>query len=587
MRDKIIDEYRTGQSMEGYRVFGAHFTREYEQDGVRFTVYAPHAEKVELIGDFNGWTGWSMQRDSHGIWSMFAQDIKQGALYKYRIHTQQGEVCDRMDPFAFLSEKRPDTASVVWNLDGFGWTDWAYLDRRDKNFTKPMSIYEVHLGSWHKNGQEFLNYEQAADLLIPYLQELGCTHVEFLPLTEHPLDASWGYQTTGYFSATSRYGTPHQLMKLVDRCHAANIGVIMDFVPLHFVTDFYALHQFDGGYLYESENEAERFSQWGTVLFDFTKPHVLSFMKSALDFWLSYYHIDGIRYDAVSNLIYHGGQPERGVNEPGVWFLKNTNYALGQKWPGVMLIAEDSSMYLKVTAPVEYGGLGFDYKWDLGFMNDTFAYLQSGERRQNRISASTEYYYQEKYILPFSHDEVVHGKKTIVDKLPGTYEQKFAQARVLYLYMFTHPGKKLNFMGGELAELKEWDEEKELAWNLRTYPAHDAFFHYICELGNIYYEERALYGTDLHPDGFRWVMRGGGVFAYERRDLAGQVMLVVLNFTNETRHIAVPAKDGAWKLCLSTQETQFGGETPIYARQMGGQLQLEMPNYSGGIWRKK
>lgn len=556
--DQRIQTYLQGASETGYEVFGAHLAHEYGQDGTRFTVYAPQARLVQLIGGFNDWQGWDMSPEGGGVWSIFAQNVGQGALYKYRISTADGGVYDRADPFAFFSEKRPDTASIVCGLGGFPWTDGAYLAQRSKHFDRAMHIYELHAGSWRRaEDGGFLDWDALADALIPYVLGLGCTHIELLPLTEHPFDGSWGYQTAGYFSATSRYGTPEQLMRFIDRCHRAGLGVLLDFVPLHFVCDFYALHQFDGGFLYESEDEALRFSEWGTALFDYTKPHVLSFMKSALDFWLSYYHIDGLRYDAVSRLIYHGGDPQRGVNEAGVWFLKNANFALSQKWPDVMLIAEDSSMYLKVTAPVAYGGLGFDYKWDLGFMNDVFGYFAGERRGADRISASTEYFYQEKYILPFSHDEVVHGKRAVLQKLPGTPQEQFARARVLYLYLFTHPGKKLSFMGNEFAACREWSEEGALDWALASEPSHAAFARCYAALGALYRGEPALYETDLHPEGFRWLRAGGGVFLYERCALSGKRLLAALNVSGRTEALGLPG--GAWEVGLSTDDADFGG----------------------------
>lgn len=574
--DQRIQTYLQGASETGYEVFGAHLTHEYGQDGTRFTVYAPNARKVELIGSFNGWQGWEMPCEGCGVWSIFAQGVGPGALYKYRMHTADGGVFDRADPFAFYSEKRPDTASIVYALDGYAWDDAAYLAQRDKHYGRAMHIYELHAGSWRRAADGgFLDWDALGDALIPYVLGLGCTHIELLPLTEHPFDGSWGYQAAGYFSATSRYGEPHGLMRFIDRCHRAGLGVLLDFVPLHFVCDFYALHQFDGGFLYESEEEALRFSEWGTALFDFTKPHVLSFMKSALDFWLTWYHIDGLRYDAVSRLIYHGGDPQRGVNEAGVWFLKNANFALSQKWPDVMLIAEDSSMYLKVTAPVPYGGLGFDYKWDLGFMNDVFGYFAETRRGADRISASTEYFYQEKYILPFSHDEVVHGKRSVLQKMPGAPREQFARARALSLYFFTHPGKKLSFMGNEFAAQREWSEAGELDWQLAAAPEHAAFARFYAALGALYRGEPALYETDLHPEGFRWLRAGGGVFLFERRAVTGRRLLVALNLSGQAQELALP--DGAWETRLSADDADFGGEGRSLLPRARGPLRLPSP----------
>ena len=570
-----FDRYLQGDSLSGYEIFGAHLCREYDQDGVRFTVYAPGAAKVEIIGSFNQWVTWPMQREESGIWSVFIGGAKEGDMYKYHITTAQGEVHDRMDPFAFYSEVRPATASIVYQVEGYPWGDQEWMNSRSKNYNSPMSIYEMHPGSWKtKDAQEdrrFYHYDELAEELIPYVKEMGYTHIELMPLTEHPFDGSWGYQVAGYFSPTSRYGEPRQLMKLVDACHQAGIGVILDFVPLHFVRDFYALHMYDGGYLYESEYEEKRYSPWGTALFDFTKPHVLSFLKSAIDFWLSRYHFDGIRYDAVSNLIYHDGDPGKGINEPGVWFLKNCNYAIGQRHPNVMLIAEDSSQCLKVTAPVAYGGMGFDYKWSLGWMHDTldFFALPPEVRAANKkkFTHSLHYFYQDIFILPFSHDEVVHGKKTIIDKLYGDYGQKFDQLRCLYLYMYTHPGKKLNFMGNELAEFKEWDEAKQLGWNLLTYPAHEAFWRYYRKLLHVYKEQPALYGEDYNMLGFRWIDKGErypALFAYERSAMEEKIF-VVLNLSDRPAHnyMLDVGRPGEYEVLLDTALPEYGGSISL------------------------
>ncbi|MBC8570870.1 1,4-alpha-glucan branching protein GlgB [Zongyangia hominis] len=567
-----LSTYLHGASQTGYEIFGAHLCREDGQEGARFTVYAPNAARVELIGAFNDWNGWGMKREGSGVWSAFVGGAKAGDLYKYRITTADGEVYDRADPFAFSCERRPNTASIVCGMEGFSWGDGAWMEKREKNYNAPLNIYEVHAGSWkQKNALEdgrFLNYEELAAELIPYVREMGYTHIELMPLTEYPFDGSWGYQVTGYFAPTSRYGTPEQLMRLIDACHQAGIGVILDFVPLHFVRDFFALHLFDGGFLYESDFEDRRYSQWGTALFDFTKPHVLSFLMSSIDFWLSRYHFDGVRYDAVSNLLYHDGDPGRGVNEAGVWFLRSCNFAISQRHPTAMLIAEDSSECLKVTAPVVYGGMGFDYKWSLGWMHDTLDYFAlpplDRERHRGKFVHSMSYFYQDIFILPFSHDEVVHGKRTIIDKLYGDYGQKFDQLRCLYLYMMTHPGKKLNFMGNELAEFKEWDEDQELGWNLLTYPAHDAFWRYFRRLQHLYREEKTLFQEDYNAMGFRWVDQGErypALFAYERSTLDEKIY-VVLNLSDRPAHnyMLGVGRPGEYEVLLDTAEPQYGGK---------------------------
>lgn len=576
MKDRL-KAYLQGASCDGYSMFGAHLTHEYGEAGVRFTVYAPRADCVELVGDFNDWVGWRMECDDNGIWSIFARKLTQGMLYKYRVHTAD-DIMDRADPFAFYTEERPDTASIIWDTERYIWQDEVYLHRRTKNFDRPMSIYELHVGSWkrHTDGS-FYHYAELTEELIPYILEMGYTHIECMPLTEHPFDGSWGYQTSGYFAATSRYGTPDELMSFVDRCHQANIGVILDFVPLHFVTNMHALQAFDGSHLYESADESVRYTHWGTLLFDYTKPHVLSFMKSALDFWIRRYHLDGIRFDAVSDLIYHGGDPSRGVNDAGVWFLKNVNFALSQTWPDVMLIAEDSSIYPKVTAPVPYGGLGFDYKWDLGFMNDTFRYLSSDHRESDRISASTEYFYQEKYILPLSHDEVVHCKRALLEKMPGSRADQFAQLRILFLYFFTHPGKKLSFMGNEIAVCHEWNEAGELDWTLLQQNEHAAFQRYFAALNALYATRSALFTADLHPAGFCWKRADHGIFVYERSDFRGQCLLTALNFSAHTQRADLPTE--TWHSVLSSDDAVYGGNAVLCFSS--GSKSVMLPPYCG------
>lgn len=611
MSQSLIRSCLQGESCEAYRVFGAHFTHEYEQDGVRFTVYAPNARAVSLIGSFNDWNEYEMFRAEDGTFSIFAANLPEGALYKFRITTQSGEKHDRIDPFAFFSELRPNTASVLCQMDGYDWQDASWMQTRQKNFNAPMNIYELHAGSWKRpfaeeiffseptNHPPFYNYEELADLLIPYLKENGYTHLEFLPLAEHPFDGSWGYQLTGYFSATSRYGSPKQLMYLVDRCHQAGIGVIIDFVPAHFVTDFYALHQYDGGYLYESEFDHQRFSQWQTALFDFTKPYVISFLKSALNFWITYYHVDGVRFDAVANLIYHHGMPENGLNESGIWFLKNLNYTIKNRHPDVMLIAEDSSSFLKVTAPVIYGGLGFDYKWNLGWMHDILEYLalppQQRSVAHHQLTHSISYFYSEIYLLPFSHDEVVHGKKTIVDKLYGSYEEKFSQLRLLYLYMYAHPGKKLNFMGNELAEFREWDENQQLSWNLLTYPAHHSFHQFLQQLHQLYLSSPALYAADYHPDGFEWLDANNctqSVITFRRSNLMGEEIIAIFNFSAHfyPQYSFCLEQNKTYELLFHTDDIRFGGKTSVNQQSYFPQhntISLALPPFSGLLLQKQ
>ena len=601
--EKVLD-YLRGASLRGWELFGAHP----DPEDTTFTVYAPAAVSVSLICSARDWQPLPMERDEHGIWRLRLEGNLEGAMYKYRVTTGEGKTYDRIDPYAFWCERRPNTASIVTSLKGYQWKDGDWMARRSRCHDRPMNIYEVHAGSWKRNppGEDdpkaennFYSYRQLAEELVPYLQEMGYTHLELMPLMEHPLDASWGYQVTGYFAPTSRYGSPRELMELVDRCHQAGIGVLLDFVPLHFVRDFYALHLYDGSCLYEPDREEERYTQWGTALFDFTKPHVLSFVKSALDFWLSVYHFDGIRYDAVANLVYRDGNRDRGLNEPGIWFLKNANFALHQAHCSVMLIAEDSSTYPKLTAPVEYGGLGFDYKWAMGWMHDTLDYLalpfeyRSGS--YNKLTFAMSYFHSENFLLPFSHDEVVHGKRTILDKIWGIFEEKFSQLRTLYLFMFTHPGKKLNFMGNDLGEFKEWDESKALGWNLLTYPAHDCFHRYLQKLHHLYLEEPALWKGDYHPQGLRWLDVDNytrSVYAFERWDLGESRLAAIFNFSEhlwENYTLRGLPPRAVCRLLLNTDALELGGGgrpvPQVLQANRQGELQLDLAPFGGLLLR--
>lgn len=601
MNQEHIIEYLRGRSSKGYEQFGAHFVWEDQRPQVRFTVYAPHAANVSLIGDFNGWQPWQMQRLDCGVWTLCSPDPREGQRYKYQITTAQGEVWDRADPFAFYSELRPRNASVVWNPKHL-WEDELWMSHRNKNFNRPLNIYELHAGSWRmKDGEEaerFYRYDELAQELIPYVKKMGYTHIELLPLTEYPLDASWGYQAAGYFSATSRYGTPDQLMQFIDLCHQADIGVILDFVPAHFVRDFYALHLFDGSCVYEPDDPNQRYSQWDTALFDFTKPHVISFLLSSLDFWISRYHFDGIRYDAVSNLIYRYGKKEDGLNDQGLWFLRTVNYTLQQDHPEVMLIAEDSTDCLKVTAPVVYGGLGFDYKWDLGWMHDTLDYFATpfGERAgmKNKLLFSMSYFYNDIFLLPFSHDEVVHGKGTIIDKLWGDYEQKFAQLRCLYLYMMFHPGKKLNFMGNELAEFMEFSEERAPGWNLMLYPAHRDFCAFLQKLNQIYLQYSALWEQDYNSSFFEWLDMGNvynETFSILRRSFDGSEICMAINLSecdcpNYPLRSKTPAE---FVPLLNTWENDETEQKPLTTCCCGQEWRAytSLPALSGAVFLKK
>lgn len=538
--EHCIDLYLDGKSLLGYEYFGSHLLK----SGTIFRVYAPDALKVSLVGDFNQWKGsHHMEYRDDGVWSLFVKKVKEGVKYKYKITTKNGNVVYRSDPYATFSEVRPNNASVVYDINKYDFNDSDYINKRDKRFEQPLLIYEMHVGSWFMNKQmyrdgvqSFFSFDKLSQKLVKYLKKMNYTHVEFMPLQEHPDDASWGYLGTGYFSATSRYGKPDELMKLVDVLHQNNIGIIIDFVPCHFVSDEHGLRNFDGSELYQRE----LLSEWDSCYFDYSKGHVCSFMLSAITFWIEKFHIDGIRFDAISHLIYNLGNIEYGLYSDGIKFIQTMTSMIHTKYPTVMLIAEDSSSYPGVTHSVLDGGLGFDYKWDLGWMNDTLKYLSLDplHRKSNHqlITFSMAYFYNEKYILPFSHDEVVHSKKTIIDKIYGTYYEKFAQARTLYMYMLFHPGKKLNFMTNDLAEFKEFDHEVAISWSLLKYPIHDAFNHYISDLQSIIKQYPSLY-YDYHLNNFNWLVvddDNQSVFVFERM-YKKEVIIVVLNFTSN-RH---------------------------------------------------
>ena len=590
-----ISEYLNGLSYNAYESMGAHLS----DGGAEFVTYAPNAVNVELM--LNG-SVFEMQRDDRGIWSCFRERAGQGDIYQVIITTKTLEKHYRSDPFAFYSEVRPKNASILYDMDSYQWSDGDWLACRDKNYEKPLNIYEMHFGSWRiKEGkyetERFYRYEEMADILIPYIKEMGYTHIELLPLTEHPFDGSWGYQATGYYSATSRYGEPNGLKTFIDRCHASGIGVILDFVPVHFARDFFALHIYDGGYVFESENENERYSEWNTALFDYSKPHVLSFMKSAVNFWIEKYHIDGIRFDAVANLIYRHGRKDMPINDSGLWFVRDTNYTMQKLHPDVMLFAEDSTDYAKVTAPVEYGGLGFDYKWDLGFMNDTINYIKTpaNERpkHHNKMTFSMSYFYSDLFILPYSHDEVVHGKMTMLDKAQGSHEQKMSTIRAFYMWQMTHPGKKLSFMGNELGEYMEWREDKELGWNLLTYPSHDSLHEFVKHLNHIYKSEPALYKFDYNAASFRWIdadNRGRSIFAFQRNDLEGHLIYCVFNFSASRQNYALNVNvNGEFEELINSDRDIYSGSNCLNEHCFASsyKLNITLAPLSAVMLRKK
>lgn len=562
--------FYTGQEFTAYSYLGAHT----EERGTVFRTFAPNAQKISVIGDFNGWQETPMQKVYDGnFWECYIADALQGMKYKYRIYSQNGNYIDHCDPYGFYSELRPKTASVIYSLSNYTFHDAAYLKQRKNNPHAPVNIYEIHAGSWKKPSDEkesWYTYGELADLLIPYLSQNHYNFVEIMPLNEYPCDESWGYQATGFFSPTSRYGNPDELRYFVDKCHAENIGVIIDFVPVHFAVNDYALWNYDGTSIYEYPHNDIGFNQWGSCNFMHSRGEVRSFLQSSAYYWLKEFHFDGLRTDAVNNLIYWQGTPERGTNQPAIQFIQNMNRGLKERIPSALLIAEDSSAYQGVTAPVEKGGLGFDYKWDLGWMNDTLTFLQSPpsvrSEQYHKLTFSMDYFYNERYLLPLSHDETVHGKAAVVQKMNGSdYLNKFAQARLLYMYMYAHPGKKLNFMGNEIGHMREWDEKREMDWNLLQFPQHDAFYHFMRELNEIYMDNPAFYEGDYDREGFQWMdceHKADTIYAFLRKSKR-QTLLAVFNFSNKdvlTYELEMPDKKQV-NLLLHSDWECFGGTT--------------------------
>ena len=567
MERTILEQFLAGHCTQAYRLFGAHK----HQDGVTFTVYAPNAQAMVLLGDFNNWDGQPMRKiDDCGVWSLTVGNANEYDKYKYRILTWEQTWIEKVDPYSYFNEQRPGICSKVFDIEQFPWNDQSWMEHRTRNFDQPMNIYEVHLGSWRRKGnQEWYSYEELTSELVNYVKSMGFTHIELMPILEHPFDGSWGYQATGYYAATSRYGNPKQLMHLINTCHQHDIGVILDFVPIHFVKDEHGLASFDGGYLYEYYNERDRYSEWGTLNFDLHSETVRSFLISAANFWLDYYHIDGIRMDAISNLIFWKGNKNLGVNEGALHFVKRLNYLVHKQHPTVMMIAEDSSDYPGVTKSTLDGGLGFDYKWDLGWMNDTLGYyaLDPVYRKyhHNEITFSMAYFGSERFLIPLSHDEVVHGKGTIINKIWGSYDEKFAQLRNLYTYMLTHPGKKLNFMGNEIAHFREWDEEKPMDWHLLGYTRHTSFNRFFRDLNMIYKYHEAFSSLDYGmQNGFQWIDADNAeqsIYSYYRFDQAGNFFVVILNMTPVSYQeycIGVP-KPGKYIEILNSEKDIYEG----------------------------
>ncbi len=597
-----LHEFYLGESFDAYKYFGAHTEA---GGGVTFRTIAPNAERVSVICEATYWSETPMNLETNGgVYNCYIPDAKPGQMYKYRIYIKDSNVpyIDHCDPYGFCMELRPGNASIIRDISGYSWGDAQWMAERGNHFRKPVNIYEVHLGSWMKNSNDengWYRYEEIAPKLIEYVKKQGFNYIEFMPLSEHPADCSWGYQNTGFFSPTSRYGDAEGLMKMVDMLHQSGIGVIMDYVPVHFAVDGYGLAKYDGTYFYEYPDKETTQSEWGSCNFNHSRGEVCSFLSSCANFWLTEFHFDGIRMDAVSRLIYWYGDKNAGVNINSLGFLKRMNRTLHQLHPSAMLIAEDSSDYDGVTRPVDFGGLGFDYKWDMGWMNDTLNYFRANPSSRTDIyhmlTFSMMYYHNERYLLPLSHDENVHGKATILQKMYGEYEQKFPQARALYMYMYLHPGKKLMFMGSEFGQLREWTEEQEQDHDIRKYPLHDSFGNYMEKLCKIYLNEKAIYGGDYTPEGFRWIdchQEEKCIYAFERR-YDGESIIAVFHFADvatENFRFTIPYQRitpllhsdwEEWSGTVKKNTDQISGiET-----ENGFEYEIEMPPFCGIIFK--
>lgn len=581
--DYQLHLFHEGTFYESHQLFGAHVVSNGEAVITRFCVWAPNAEIIRLVGDFNDWNGegYTLHRvNNEGVWIIQLDGNMEGALYKYEITTKRGDMLLKADPYSFFSEVRPNTASKVYSLDGYQWNDSKWMQKKEKKpiFTEPAVIYEVHLGSWkQKESGSLYTYRELADELIPYVVEHGFTHIELLPLIEHPLDASWGYQGTGYYSVTSRYGSPHDFMYFVDQCHQHDVGVILDWVPGHFCKDAHGLYQFDGSYLYEYETEGDRENRvWGTANFDLGKNEVQSFLISNAVFWMEKYHIDGFRVDAVANIIYWPNRDGKTENPFGTRFLQNLNKVVSQYDSSFLMMAEDSTDWPQVTAPVHYGGLGFHYKWNMGWMNDVLTYMETEPHRRSgvhgKMTFSLLYAFTENFILPFSHDEVVHGKKSLLDKMPGDYWQKFAQFRLLLGYMIAHPGKKLLFMGSELGQFSEWKDKDQLDWHLLDYEMHKKANDYVKELIKVYKRSKPLFELDHLQDGFEWIdchNSHQSIFSFIRKgSKEDDYLVIVCNFSPAIYpkyRIGVPNM-GSYREILNSDSDSFGGSNCINKR---------------------
>ena len=579
-----LEVFHTGDSVRAYDFLGAHLVNRNDKNGVVFRVWAPTARRVSVAGDFNNWNNEAnyMYNIGYGVWEVFVEGVKQFCTYKYCIESEYGDRLMKADPYAFHAQTRPGQASVVYDIESYSWNDSEWFNKRKENniSSSPMNIYEIHAGSWRKYPDgNFFNYQKLADELIPYLKEMHYTHVQLMPIMEYPYDGSWGFQTTGYYAPTSRYGTPSDFMAFVDKLHGEGIGVILDWVPSNFPTDDFGLARFDGSPLYESNDpKTSKRDSWGTCLFNYARFEVTSFLVSCAMFWLDKYHIDGLRIGALSSMLYLDYGKTEGEWEPNkfggkenldaVDFVKRLNTAVHMYHPDVMMFAEENTSWPKLTHKIEDGGLGFDFKWNMGWMNDMLHYmsLNSMWRPFNHDSLTFSFYYafSEKFLLPISHDEVSHGKGSLIKQMPGKYDEQFAGVRAFITYMYAHPGKKLVFMGTEIGQFDEWNHEEAIQWDLLEFEKHKKLRTFFKELNKFYLDCKPLYELDTVWKGFDWIHHDdytNSVIAFKRTDKNGDEIVSVCNFQPIRRDeycIGVP-KYGLYDEVFNSDEERFGG----------------------------